>query len=121
VNSILWIAQVALALAFLGAGYDQALNYNDARRRLVWVGAISRPAAMTIGGLEALGAIGLVLPGLLGIGWLTAATAFALAVLMAAALAFHARRGELVQFLFGAAFLALALFVAVGRAFIAPN
>ncbi len=31
-NNVLWVVQVFLALAFLGAGYDQAVNYSDARR-----------------------------------------------------------------------------------------
>ena len=39
-NEVLWAAQVLLALAFLGAGYDQAVLYDDAGRRMAWVAAL---------------------------------------------------------------------------------
>jgi uncharacterized membrane protein YphA (DoxX/SURF4 family) len=121
VNVVLWIAQVLLALAFLGAGYDQAMNYADARRRLPWIGALPRSVAVAVGGLEIAGAIALVLPGLSGDQrWLTAAAALGLAVMMAAAAAFHIGRNERVQLAFSAAFFVAAAFVAYGRFVVAP-
>lgn len=40
-NVVLRIAQVLLALAFFGAGYDQAVLYQDAGRRLGVIGLIA--------------------------------------------------------------------------------
>jgi len=121
VNVALWIAQVVLALAFLGAGYDQAANYDDARRRMAWVSALSRRMAAVFGALEILGAIGLIVPAWTGVQpWLTAAAAVALASLMAAAVVFHVRRHEIPQIAFSATFGLVAAFVAIGRFVIAP-
>lgn len=120
-NVVLWIAQVLLALAFLGAGYDQAANYTDARRRLPWIAAIPRRAALALGALEILAAIGLIVPAWTGVEpGITAATAVALAALMVAAVAFHFRRRERVQLAFSACFLLAAAFVAFGRIVVAP-
>jgi hypothetical protein len=121
VNVVLWVVQVLLALAFLGAGYDQAANYADARRRLPWIGALPRSLAMAIGGLEIVGAIALVVPGWSGVlPWLTAAAALALAVLMIAAVGFHVVRREPVQLAFSTAFFVAAAFVAFGRFVVSP-
>jgi uncharacterized membrane protein len=121
VNVALWIVQVFLALAFFGAGFDQAVNYDDARRRLPWVGTLSRGQATLIGALEILGAIGLIVPAWTGtIPSLTVLTAGALAVLMGLAVIFHSRRHELPQIGFSAFFGILAALVAFGRIVVAP-
>jgi uncharacterized membrane protein len=121
VNVALWIVQVFLALAFFGAGFDQAANYNDARRRLPWVGALSRGQATVIGALEILGAIGLIVPAWMGtIPSLTVLAAAALAVLMFLAVIFHARRNEIPQLGFSAFFGVVAALVAFGRIVVAP-
>ena len=121
VNVALWIVQVFLALAFFGAGFDQAVNYNDARRRLPWVGSLSRGAATFIGALEILGSIGLIVPAWTGtIPSLTILAAAALAVLMGLAVVFHSRRHEIPQLGFSAFFGILAALVAFGRIVVAP-
>jgi len=107
VNVALWIVQVFLALAFFGAGFDQALNYNDAQRRLPWVGTLPRAVATLIGALEILGAIGLIVPAWTG-------TIPSLTVI------FHSRRHELPQLGFSAFFGILAALVAFGRIVVAP-
>ncbi len=115
-NVVLWIAQVLLALAFLGAGYDQAVNYDDARRRLAWVAAVPRGLAAVLGALEILGAIGLIVPAWSGVmPWLTAVAALALAILMGLAVIFHARRHEIPQLAFSGIFGVAAALVALGR------
>jgi uncharacterized membrane protein len=121
VNVVLWVAQVVLALAFLGAGYDQALLYDDAKRRMAWVGAMSRTQAVILGSLEISGAVGLIVPALTGVQpWLSAATALALAVLMAGAVVFHVGRRELPQIAFSGFFGIVAALVAFGRFVVAP-
>jgi uncharacterized membrane protein len=121
VDVVLWVAQVILGLAFFGAGFDQAVLYEDARRRMAWVAALPKGLAVTLGTLEMLGAVGLVVPAWTGIQpWLTATAALALAVLMGLAVIYHMSRREIPQIAFSATFGLLAAFVAFGRFVVAP-
>jgi len=121
VSAVLWVVQVFLALAFLGAGFDQAANYDSASQRLAWVARLPRRIALGLGALEILGAIALVVPAWTGVlPWLTVAAALALAALMALAVAFHMTRREIPQLVFSGAFGVIAALVVVGRVFIAP-
>lgn len=120
-NVALWIVQVLLALAFAGAGFDQAFNYDDAQRRLPWVGALARGAALTLGLLEIAAAVALVVPAATNtVPSLTVLAAAALAVLMAVAVVFHSRRHEVAQLGFSAFFGVAAAAVLVGRVVVAP-
>ena len=120
-NVVLWVAQVILALAFLGAGFDQAFVYDDAGRRMAWVAALPKRLAVALGVLEVLGAIGLVVPAWTGIiPTLTPTAALALAVLMGVAIGYHVTRREIPQIAFSATFGLVAAFVAIGRFVIAP-
>jgi hypothetical protein len=121
VDVVLWVAQVILGLAFFGAGFDQAVLYEDARRRMAWVAALPKGLAVTLGTLEMLGAVGLVVPAWTGIQrGLTATAALALAVLMGLAVIYHVSRREIPQIAFSATFGLLAAFVAFGRFVVAP-
>jgi uncharacterized membrane protein YphA (DoxX/SURF4 family) len=69
----LWVIQVLLAAAFLVSG---ATKLSQPKEKLVknmaWVEDFSQPTVRTIGALEVLGAIGIVLPALTGIlPWMT--------------------------------------------------
>ena len=120
-NTVLWVAQVLLALASFGAGFDQAFVYEDASRRMAWVAALRKRPAVVLGALEMLGAVGLIVPAWTGImPWLTATAALALAVLMGLAVAYHVTRREIPQIAFSATFGLVAAFVAIGRSVIAP-
>ena len=120
-NTVLWVAQALLALAFFGAGFDQAFVYEDAGRRMAWVAALPKRLAVVLGALEMLGAVGLIVPAWTGImPWLTATAALALAVLMGLAVAYHVTRREIPQIAFSATFGLVAAFVAIGRFVIAP-
>jgi hypothetical protein len=124
VDIALWIAQILLALACVGFGFVHALRREQgaARPRSVWMLAVPKPLLTTIGVLELLAAIGLVLPGLLKIApWLTALAAWLFALLMIFAIAFHARRpGEGQNVALNVILLAIALFIAIGRTFVVP-
>jgi uncharacterized membrane protein len=121
VNVVLWVAQVILGLAFFGAGFDQAVLYEDAGRRMAWVAALPKGLAVTLGTLEMVGAVGLIVPAWTGIQpWLTAVAALALAVLMGIAVIYHVSRREIPQIAFSATFGLLAAFVAFGRFVFAP-
>ena len=93
---VLWVLQVVLAGAFLMAG---AMKLTQPRERLAprmqWVDDVSAPAIKAIGALEVAGAIGLVLPGVLGVAVvLTPLAAVGLALLMLGAAGLHVRRSE---------------------------
>jgi uncharacterized membrane protein len=114
---VIVIAQFLLALAFLGAGFNHATRRDQATGRMAWMLAVPKPLMTTIGVLEILGAIGLIIPWATNIlPWLTPVAAIALAVLMAFAAVFHVRRpGEAPAAVFNAVLGVLALLVAWGR------
>jgi uncharacterized membrane protein len=93
----LWILNALLALAFLAAGL---LKLTRPREALVssgqaWADDFSGRAVKVIGALEAIGALGLILPIATGIvPVLSAVAATGLAVLMIAATVVHVRRSE---------------------------
>ena len=93
----LWIIAGFVAAIFLGTGL---LQLTTSRERLVeaglgWAGDFSEETIRTIGVLELLGAVGLVLPPVLGIlPVLAPLAATGLALLMVGAIVVHVRRGE---------------------------
>jgi hypothetical protein len=123
-NSLLWIAQILVALLFFGFGYAHSIDFERtaARHRLGWMTAVGRDRMRVIGGLEILGAIGLILPAATGIlPWLTPTAAAALSTLMLLSVIFHARRpGEFTVRIIGNVVLAvIPALIAYGRFFIA--
>lgn len=92
----LWIVTGLLALLFVMAGSMKALKSREAvLANMPWVEEVNAGQLKTIGILEVLGGIGLVVPAATGIlPWLTPAAAFALAVTMAFAVALHVKRKE---------------------------
>src|SRR5258707_13392275 len=72
-NIAIWVVQILLALAFLGAGLLKLTQPIDkAQGKMEWVKRIHPNGVQAIGVLEVLGAVGLILPMLTGIlPWLT--------------------------------------------------
>jgi uncharacterized membrane protein YphA (DoxX/SURF4 family) len=115
-----WILSGVLAALFLLVGAGKlATPYEKLREnpRMAWAGDFSPRTVKLIGALEVLGAIGVVLPWLLGIARiLTPLAAVGLAAIMVGAILTHRRRGELAQTLpVNAVLLVLAVVVAVLR------
>ncbi len=123
-NSVLWAGQFLLALAFLAAGYGHSLGFeaSSARPGMGWMSAVGRDRMRIIGGLEILGAIGLILPAATGIlPWLTPVAAMALAVVMALAAVLHARRaGEGRNIVVNLILGVIAALIAYGRFVVSP-
>jgi hypothetical protein len=96
-NTWLWILAGFLAAIFLGTG---VLKLTTPRDRLVaagmgWAGDFSQDNIRLIGVAELLGAVGLVLPALLGVASvLVPISAVCLAALMVGATVVHGRRRE---------------------------
>jgi hypothetical protein len=114
VKYALWVVQVLLALAFVSAGAIKLISPDE-----VLTAWYPFPAAFIrfIGVCELLGAVGLILPGLLRIRQgLTPLAAAGLAIIMAGAVATTLAIGGGMAALMPLALGLLAVFVAVGRA-----
>jgi uncharacterized membrane protein len=114
----LWAVAGILAVAFLAAGLMKLVR---SKRQLAvagmpWVNDCSSGAVKTIGVLEILAAIGLVVPALTGIMPIFALmAALGLVAVMLGAGVVHARRKEFSNIAIVLVILALAAFVAWGR------
>jgi uncharacterized membrane protein YphA (DoxX/SURF4 family) len=118
----LWVVQVLLALAFLGAGATKLSQPKEKLlKNMAWVEDFSQPAVRLIGAAEVLGAIGVVVPALTGVlPWLTPLAALGLVLLMLGAALTHLRRTEYGNVAVNALLLILAAFVAYGQFFALP-
>jgi uncharacterized membrane protein YphA (DoxX/SURF4 family) len=116
-NVAIWVLQILLALAFLAAGLTKI---SQPRQKLAtnmgWVEDFTDPAVRSIGTLEILGALGLLVPALTGVATvLVPIAAVGLALLMIGAAATHRRRGELPMIGINTVLLLLAVVVAWAR------
>jgi uncharacterized membrane protein len=116
-NVAVWVLQILLALAFLLAG---ATKVSQPRQKLAasmgWVEDFSDTGVRTIGVLELLGGVGLLLPAVTGVATvLVPLAAVGLALLMVLAAATHRRRGELPMIGINAVLLLLTVVVAWAR------
>ena len=117
-NIALWIAAALLALAFLATGLLKITRSKEklAAAGMGWTEDFSPAAIKAIGVAEVLGAIGLILPAVLGIApWLVPVAAVGLALVMIGAATTHLRRKETQMVVVNLVLLALAVFVAWGR------
>lgn len=95
-NIALWIVQILLALAFAAAGFMKVSQPLEAlEKNMGWVRSVGTSGVRTIGILEILGAIGLILPAVFHVlTWLTPVAAIGIGQTMIAALILHAQRNE---------------------------
>jgi uncharacterized membrane protein YphA (DoxX/SURF4 family) len=116
-NTVIWIAQILLALAFLMAGSAKLfLPREKLAERMGFVNDFSPNIVKLIGLVEVLGAIGVVLPALTNIlPILTPLAALGLALTMIGALATHFRRNEIPKMPINIVLMLLAAFVVYGR------
>ncbi|MBK8469366.1 MAG: DoxX family protein [Candidatus Phosphoribacter sp.] len=116
-NIALWIAAGLLAASFLGGGLAKVLQPREKLLgRMVWAEDFTDGQVKAIGAVEALGAVGLILPAVTGIAPVLvpiAATGLVITMLLAAAV--HVRRGERNIIGVNLALAAIAAFVAWGR------
>ncbi|GGN25659.1 DoxX family protein [Streptomyces fuscichromogenes] len=91
-----WIVAGLLALFHLYAGGLKAVRSRERLRPMMaWVDGMPMAAVRAIGGVEVLGAIGLVLPRLTGVApWLVQVAAVGFAVLQVSAIGVHLRMGD---------------------------
>ncbi|MCX5208827.1 DoxX family protein [Kitasatospora sp. NBC_00240] len=91
-----WIVAGLLALFYVYAGGKKLLQDQERLRPMMgWVDRVPMPLVRLIGGLELLGALGLVLPPLTGtVPGLAVAAAIGLALVQVGGTALHLSRGE---------------------------
>ncbi|MEV5847491.1 DoxX family protein [Streptomyces sp. NPDC051985] len=119
-NITLWVVAALLALAFLGAG---AMKLTKSKEQLLasgptmaWAEDFSPGMIRTIGLVEVLGGIGLLLPPAVDVATiLVPLSASGLALVMIGAVIEHGRRKEFQSTVVNLVLLVLAAFVAWGR------
>jgi uncharacterized membrane protein YphA (DoxX/SURF4 family) len=122
-NTLLWIVQILVGLAFVAAGWTHGFGYERIKDqpRMNWVTAVPRGLVTFIGICEILGGVGLILPALTGIlPWLTPVAAIGLALIMLLAAGFHLMRREYPAIVINLVLFVLAAFVAYGRFVVVP-
>ncbi|MEU1342174.1 DoxX family protein [Streptomyces sp. NPDC005827] len=119
-NITLWVVAALLALAFLGAG---AMKLTKSKEQLLasgptmaWAEDFSPGMIRTIGFVEVLGGVGLLLPPAVDVATiLVPLSASGLALVMIGAVIEHGRRKEFQSTVVNLVLLILAAFVAWGR------
>jgi uncharacterized membrane protein YphA (DoxX/SURF4 family) len=114
----LWIVQSLLAGIFLATGLIKLTQprLKMAAGAMAWAADVTDRQFRTIGLLEVIGAIGLILPGALGIApRLLPVAALGLVLMMIGAIVTHVRYGEIPRLAVPIVLLGLALVVAVER------
>ncbi|GAB3864698.1 DoxX family protein [Dactylosporangium cerinum] len=91
-----WIVGGLLAVFYLYAGGKKVAQSQEQLQPMMgWVDRVPMPLVRTIGVLEVLGAVGLILPPLTGIApWLAVAAAAGLVLIQVGGIAVHLSRGE---------------------------
>lgn len=118
VNIALWAVTGVLAATFLFAGGTKLLQPKDkfVASGMAWAEPFPAGLIKTIGALEVLAAVGLILPGLLGIApVLVPLAALGLALIMIGAAVVHGRRREFQSVVMNVVLLVLAAVVAWAR------
>ncbi|GJF31024.1 hypothetical protein KNE206_37240 [Kitasatospora sp. NE20-6] len=118
-NSALWIAAGLLALVALAGGFTKSFVPKEKLATIhgaEWTAGFRADAIRALGALELLAAAGLVLPRALGTApVMVPVTATCWIALMVGAMVAHGRLGQYRLVAVNAVYLAVALFIAVGR------
>ncbi|NYJ03326.1 hypothetical protein HNR19_004024 [Nocardioides thalensis] len=115
----LWIAAGLLALVALTGGFTKTFIPKEKLEHhegAAWTRTASRAFVKTLGVLELLAAIGLILPAVTDVApVMVPVTAVCWIALMVGAMITHGRLGQLKLVAVNLAYVALALFIAIGR------
>jgi uncharacterized membrane protein YphA (DoxX/SURF4 family) len=119
VNSVLWVLQVLLAVAFFAHGWLFLSPPPEIAEQMN--ASLPRWFQLFLGVAEVLAALGLILPGLTRIlPWLVTWAAVGIMVVMVSATAWHLVRGEMSSAAITLLLLAMATFVAYMRHRVVP-
>ena len=117
INVLLWIAQVLIAVVFIGSGFVKfTMPIPELSQQMPWTGQLPVAFVRFIGIVDFTGGIGILLPALTRIlPRLTVLAALGCTVLQILALIFHISRGEANVTPLNFVLLALAVFILWGR------
>jgi len=119
VNIILWFAAGLLALVALVGGFTKTFIPKEKLERhdgAAWTRGVSPTFVKTLGVLELLAAVGLILPAVVDVApVMVPVTAVCWVALMIGAMITHARLGQFKLVLVNSVYVALAVLIAVGR------
>ena len=115
----LWFVAAIVALFYVPSGGMKVFNTAKFTDSMPWAQRLGTPLVRVVGVLELLGAIGIVLPQLTGIGapLLTILAAGALALVQLVAIGIHIAEKSFASLPINIAMVVLPLFVFVGRLF----
>jgi uncharacterized membrane protein len=115
-NTPLWFAQGLLAIFLLMGTFMKFQPIEQLTVIMPWTGEVSESVVRTLGLIDLLGAMGLILPSLFNIKpQLTFWAAFGVCTLMLSAIVFHVYRGEASMITGNIMALGFAAFIAWGR------
>jgi len=118
-DTILWIAAGLLALVALAGGFTKTFIPKEKLERnegAAWTRSFSPAFVKTLGVLELLAAVGLILPAVVDVApVMVPVTAACWIALMIGAMITHGRLGQLKLVMVNAIYTALAVFIVVGR------
>jgi hypothetical protein len=119
VNTLLWVLQVLLAIAFFAHGWLFLTPPPDIAAQMD--ASLPRSFQLFLGVAEVLAAVGLTLPGITRIyPGLVSWAAVGVTIVMISATVYHVMRGEISSAVITAVLLAIALFIAYARWRILP-
>ena len=118
-NTILWIAAGVLALVAVTGGFTKTFipkEKLELHEGAAWTRDFSPAFVKTLGVLELLAAVGLILPAVVDVApVMVPVTAVCWVALMIGAMITHGRLGQLKLAMLNVAYLLIAVFIAVGR------
>ena len=120
-NILLWVLQILAALLYGASGVMKVFMFDKVSEGVPSFGALPRRAWMTLGILELVCTVGLIVPAALR--WQPALTAVAATVLAIESLVFiwvHVKYGEITPIIMSAMLGLLMAFVAYGRMALKP-
>jgi len=117
-NIALWIIQIILGIKLITVSYTHGFRQSQStmQEAIQKMGRFSQPLLYIIAFCTFLGAIGLILPGILGSStWITSVTAVILSIMLLFSIFFHIKCREKPNIFVSVILFALAVFVAYGR------
>jgi hypothetical protein len=120
-NILLWVLQVIAALLYGASGVMKVFLFDKVSGDVPSFGALSRGAWMSLGILELVCAVGLIVPGVFH--WKPTLTVVVAAILAIESLVFiwvHVKYREITPILFSGVLGLLMAFIAYGRMFLRP-
>ena len=121
-NILLWVLQVLAALLYGASGVMKVFMFDKISQDVPSFGALPREAWMTLGILELVCTVGLIVPA--AFHWQPRLTILAAAVLGVESLVFvgvHVKYHEVTPIILSGVLGLLMAFIAYGRMFLAPN